>query len=276
MYMIGIKNRNNNCFISSALQILLNLDCLENLPGDDQLGGYLYFYLDLVRNYRSRSNNDVSLDLGRFYDFLVDEGMVKRNQQGDCHEFLLLFIDRVSRSMRAKYHNTVKVKAHGCVTLEDFFEGTIQKIVVCDRCQKKNISRERFSSLPLEQSIESSLEMFCQATHIDGYQCESCYLDTGATIYIKITRMPVVLSFHVNVKQPRTIRLSTLYKINTDNYSLYATVHHQGTHQGGHYYCRIIKNGIIYDINDQHVIKAPLSSEHMLCASDIVSIFYVK
>ena len=119
MYMIGIKNRNNNCFISSALQILLNLDCLENLPGDDQLGGYLYFYLDLVRNYRSRSNNDVSLDLGRFYDFLVDEGMVKRNQQGDCHEFLLLFIDRVSRSMRAKYHNTVKVKAHGCVTLED-------------------------------------------------------------------------------------------------------------------------------------------------------------
>jgi ubiquitin C-terminal hydrolase len=277
----GIKNHHNNCFINCALQVLLNLDFVnqelaKKLPSHairanrNRLRGnerqqesmeYLLLYLEMFQHKSIQK----TMDIARFYDFLVSKKAVKSNQQGDCHEFLLFLVEQLSHAMK---------KCQIDFVMEDLFRGKMEKSVTCHHCRNRSVSRDCFTSVALlGNSVEEAFEEFRRPSKIDDYQCDKCRRVNQATINIEVTKMPVILAFHSAVKQSRSIDLDSKYQFSLwkpIRYRLYGTVHHQGSHRGGHYYCQIIKNDSIYDINDESVRKVPRSDNQ-----NIVTIYLI-
>jgi len=284
MVPVGINNHYSNCFLNCAFQILSNLDGF-NLRWKDAMRGkscdseLLVKYSEFVESYANRKP-----DITSIYYYLVKCGMVKLNQQGDYHEVLLMLIDGLSRSMRR-----VRLRVP-LPTLEDCFQGKLEKTVICGNCNNRSTVVEPFISLPFEESISRSVHSIYQPVKIENYHCESCSRRwmrrtremgdvkcySTATIHCRLVKMPLILSFHNQRKGSVSGLEDGMYRLSLPggmktNYRLYVVVYHRGSLGGGHYFCKVIKGDETYLIDDQLVRKAHLSDSENVVGIHLMS-----
>ena len=247
MSFVGISNQYNNCFINSALQILINLDFLEELLHNDEILSALIIQKKIGQQ----------LNINQLYQHLLDSKKINYCQQGDCHEILLWIL-----------HNNPKI--------EKLFTGKSIKTIICQNGHIFN-HNETFTYIPLVDNIDNSFMEYINPILIKDYQCDKCHKITNAQIINKIIKLPIVLTFHspYKNKQNSIEIINPNYRITTTNgerfyYQLYGTVNHQGSQNGGHYYCQIIKNDKVYEINDTSIKNTRFQS------NNIISIYLVN
>lgn len=243
--IIGIDNNYNNCFINCALQILLNLPLTKTLLLTDSV-------LNIVFD-----NNEYTVNISKFYQFLLKNHQIKYNKQGDYHEILLWILGKNQQ-------------------LEYIFTGINLKILICQFGHKYQ-NKEQFNYIPLfDNNIEQSFQTYIQSSNVTDYYCKQCNKNVKATLTNQIIKSPDILTFHIPCKNNNIYSLSRNYRIRTFNnqiifYYLYATVHHIGSQSQGHYNCQIIKDNNIYLIDDK-IIKL----QNKLIDQNITTIFLVN
>ena len=266
-----IRNFANNCFINCALQIFLNLPksdvySLCQLGFNDQCKITREMLDLLVAQYNdsssSSSNHQNILNISKLYQLLIDNKVVKLNQQGDYHEVLLFILDRL--------------QSQGKLNVEQYFTGKFKKTIICQNCEHRSSHREVFSTVTLSNLgiIQSIIDLATVVT-IDSYDCEKCKRQGSVQSLTKIEKMPKILMLHSPVKLKDRQSLHHKYDINIDGYNhlyyLYLTVHHTGNYNGGHYYCQLYRNGHYYRINDDN-IKVSTTPD----TQNIISVFLIS
>lgn len=263
MYPLGIINHINNCFISCALQILLNfpdlneefLNTVESKNWGQLKSGLIEwtaFYLMIYKRLkRSQGSIGKSTNIHHFYSFLCKD-VVQRGRQGDYHEFFLQLSDRLSAAQKSLGITT---------TFDDLITGRLTKNIKCPRCESVSKANDTFSSVPITDSsnLLQNLIAMQESFELDDYNCDKCQARAKADVSIDIEVLPRLLVFHclqkMSLRVPYDLEMGIKIQNAGEsyNYHIYATVHHYGSQFGGHYFLQIFKDGKIYLINDEMV-----------------------
>lgn len=265
-FPIGLENFRSNCFLNTALQIILNLvpyndlllQCLETNPDKvpSPVREWTFLYLELYLGLRKQNYRVLSPK--NLYRYLVKKNYITNGHQGDYHEIFLQLIDQLSRAQRA-----LKLSP----TFDDLVTINIQKTIKCPNpnCLSENKTTDLISSIPIiDSDLNRSLLALNEITELNDYKCEKCSFSGDFHIESQVKELPRLLYFHHNHKNPRPIKFTENYQLTinsrTINYRLYMLVYHCGSQRTGHYYLHLYQQPrdigtkpIVYYINDETV-----------------------
>jgi uncharacterized UBP type Zn finger protein len=137
--------------------------------------------------------------------------------------------------------------------MDDLFQTKTETITTCHEC--KTESKRIDTSVYF--LIDNEITEFCETKRdIEGFQCDTCKKKVNATLVTKIKQISSIMVFSFNKYfGKKNIHYPKGFIIEDKKYQLVATIEHQGDLNGGHYYCRTVRNGELLCIDDMNVSK---------------------
>lgn len=288
--MFSFINNNNDCYLNSVIQALLNTYSFISLF---EYGKYENNIILLLKNiYISKSvinPNKLKKKLASFDKQSFN--IFGNSEQQDAHEAIIKIIDIVHLStlcnefnyneygiidneLKRKSFDSWKNNANifGYSFITKFFTGQFKTTIKCNKCTYKNISFDNFNNINLpifgENLVDCLLE-FIKPENISEAVCEKCNNNTlikTTTIY----KFPLTLILnlkrfkydsHGNIsKIKKSIKIDNNLLIKNNklyyNYSISSVIYHHGSSPNmGHYNVDIFKNELCYFIDDDKIYK---------------------
>lgn len=181
------------------------------------------------------------------------------NGQEDAQEALLLFLD----CLETKTHNDVS----------KLFQHRYRCFITCPEChnihEMNNLtgSIRIFSYIDEQDSKNHTLNNFIRSHNgetDDKHICTNCDFKGIKKIRYVLTMLPeifIVLFKKYNKKwisnRPESLSFVTNTKYNNKNmnYMLVSQIEHTGNRDGGHYWCRSLRQDGIYVLNDMNITE---------------------
>lgn len=276
-FLIGLPNFQNNCFINTALQVLINLPILNHTFGekyekkrhvllDTKLTMWGDFYYYLLQQQRQPIN---SLIYRKFYESLVQNNIVEYNQPNDYHELLAMLIDNLTQIQQKL----------GCqITFASCLNIQINRTLDCQNCFFAKPSNEITNFLQLS-NLEQNLYPLCQPVSLAHYQCEKCHQSDCHIINIHTVKLPKILLFHQPFKTTNHhLRTQYIFPNLTRKYQLYGIVCHTGTTENGHYFFILYLNQKFILINDNIIreIQPESNRDNTYTFQNVVSVILLR
>ncbi|CAG9336125.1 unnamed protein product [Blepharisma stoltei] len=231
--LAGIENLGNTCYISSALQCILNTQPLIDyfLAGvhEDEINPK--FSGELTRSFvelaKAQWLSEYESIVPRYLINLVWEtaAQFEAGKQNDCHEFLSYFLDQIHEELnRVARPGTPSVienngekderqaakawheyLSYNCSVIVDLFQGQLKSTLKCSECGFISATFDVFMylSVPIAKkscTLEDCLLEFTKEEILDGPEkwfCPCCNQKCKATKKFDLWKLPPVLIIHL-------------------------------------------------------------------------------
>lgn len=154
--------------------------------------------------------------------------------------------------------------------LDDLFKTQTETITICKDCGKENKTNDDAVYFMIDNDVK---EFMGSTREVEGFNCDKCNKKVSVTIVTQLKAISpiLVLSFNKYVEK-KNIEYPDGFTIDNKDYRLISTIEHIGGLQGGHYYCRTLRNGKNYKIDDNNVQEI----ENLNSTENTYMIFYER
>lgn len=138
------------------------------------------------------------------------------------------------------------------LNLDDLFKTKTETVTICSECQ----SESTIIDTSVYIVIDNNLSEFCESKReIDDFKCEKCNKKVKATIHSKIKEISPIIVFSFNKYfSKKDIPYPKGFIVDVDKeYHLVSSVEHLGVLSAGHYFCRTVRNGELWKLDDINV-----------------------
>lgn len=270
LYVNGMSNIGNTCYMNSALQAMLSSVHLtkkvQELSNIKNISNLQIEYNDIISKMK-KSKSTITPS-----SFKKELGKINKDYKGskqqDANAMLLTTLNEFIEPKNIKNSNS-KLKK-----IKDVFYGKYKQYIQCSNCKKYSITEPEFLDILLpipeydEISIKNCFTDLCKWETIEGRYCELCKTTCDANKAIHIEKSPNLLiltlkRFYNDRKNRKKVKI--LPKIIIDKeykYKLIATVNHMGGINGGHYTAYVSRNNSKdwYLANDSRISKTNINS----------------
>lgn len=223
------------------------------------------FYHSVVSVENSMFEKFQQADCHDLFLFLIDKlhSILRRNI---VYRVSNENLDNRSIYYKSLLYQTVHISKDGYSAIQNEFQGVYASVFACQHCGHTDIRNEMFSSVQLHLSQQTNTLVSCMREFgtpetISDYLCERCNVRGGISkkMVIGVTPNTLVLQFkrfeytqtgirkidssieypvNVNLDNdiPDVMLTSRENTVVSNDYSLVAVVHHQGSYLGGHYF----------------------------------------
>jgi ubiquitin carboxyl-terminal hydrolase 8 len=287
MFLFSNKNGENNCYLNSVLQSLLNIKPLIYF-----LQNYEVSKDNIIRvfqNIIARDNNkvinsrNIKKILAKFDK--TSETIFGNNDQQDAHEAIVKILDiihvssnyskiefreyepvdsEIKKQSLVSWKKDVNLFGYSFIT--EYFTGQFRTTIACTSCNYKSTTFNIFNTMNLSiigHDISECITNFIKSEHLDSV-CEKCHSDTRIKT-TTIWKFPAILIINLQrfiydkkgnygklkkqVELNKTLHFSS--SGNIYNYELQSVIYHHGSSpNSGHYTTDILKDNIWYKIDD--------------------------
>ena len=135
--------------------------------------------------------------------------------------------------------------------LDDLFKTKTETTTTCKECGKESKVMDTATYFV----IDNDLSEFCETTReADGFNCEQCKKKVTVKIVSQLCQPSAVMVISFNKYfEKKNIPYPSGFEIGNYKYKLISTIEHLGVLQGGHYYCRTIRNNQLLKIDDNSI-----------------------
>lgn len=153
--------------------------------------------------------------------------------------------------------------------LDRFFIHRHNNTIRCDSCRQVQTKKDEAIHFEhFEEKAETDIESFFIKVerNIDGYKCDNCIKETSnpsirstCTVVTAATLIPEYLMIVYNKYfNKRCVPFPETFTKKDKNgavlkYRVIAQIEHYGSLNGGHYLCRVLRDGEYYECNDSHI-----------------------
>eukprot|EP00300_Choanocystis_sp_HF-7_P004308 c13308_g1_i1.p1 GENE.c13308_g1_i1~~c13308_g1_i1.p1 ORF type:complete len:777 (+),score=146.55 c13308_g1_i1:130-2460(+) len=282
----GLHNMGNTCFLNSVLQCLIYSPpigkmCLASTHHKYcKRAGFCMFccFEDLGRQALNANGHAVS-PKGIVQNMRVISNVFRRGHQEDAHEFMRYLIQALhTSSLNGIDPKKVQPNILKTTLIHQLFGGELRSQVRCHVCGHCSNTFDPALDLSLNingsagTSLLHALKMFVKPDILSGnnqYKCSKCNQKVDASKSFSIHAAPPILVVHLKrfsytgkigkfVPYPTHLDLAPYVTGATKSrslaYDLHGVLVHDGSMNGGHYYC-FVKNSnrSWYCMNDSQV-----------------------
>lgn len=236
--MSGIPNVYANCYINSALQLILSSEKLSSFFDKEP-------YLDFLQQYRNQPIINNPMQILEHY-FNLDKFAIK-GRQGDAHEVLVYLLDD-SKCVELCGIELVNNIIHNNTILRGSKnKSDILSVTKCSTLQKSLDTLfsegDEFEFNDDEDENKSKI-----------IKMQIVPQNTPEFIFLHIKRFEYNPQLDKFVKDDSDLEIDKLLLFNSANYDIIGFSVHIGKYQGGHYFTVSLRNGKWYKIDDTNVI----------------------
>ena len=217
MFMIGLPNTGNNCWLNATLQALCGIDrFVDSLEAISSSNVNDMLTIEMAKTVRNMESNSRISSLSKLLMLCTSNFKFRMGQQQDASEFLIMFMNHICDKLE---------KAHNHQLLTDFKTSFEMQIRNRNQCMYMRhmmsevdqgfyvipISYEDWGSVWdsiqdfFAEEIIASCPSACEANkHVNectSVECESCRRRVGVTIQKEIRRLPNVLILQLQIFQ---------------------------------------------------------------------------
>lgn len=280
-----LQNLGNTCYMNATLQCIIAIkplhdymasammendvqQCTRGTLAEKQLA---LKFMHFLRKIADRGHVYAPVYLKQTIDECIS--LFKGQNQHDAHEFLVLFLDAMSRgscftvTMVPDHHDDEAFEAwksefaNKYSVITGAFFGQERSCLTCHSCQKTSKTYASFSSINLDIMQDDSLD-HCLANYLQPetvqYTCETCK-GTGHTKQVSIQKWPKVLAFTLKrftsrEKKMHDITFGDQSALGGNTYHLCGIVNHHGSGlHHGHYTSHVKTGDRWYLCNDDRI-----------------------
>lgn len=135
--------------------------------------------------------------------------------------------------------------------LDELFKTRTETKTICKKCAKENNTIDTSLYFLINNEIN---EFFETKREVENFNCDNCKEKVNVLIIsnIKEIRNIIVFSFNKYFEK-KIIYYPREIIINDRKYFLISTIEHHGNLDGGHYYCRTMRNNSLLKIDDINI-----------------------
>lgn len=288
--MITFINNGNDCYLISALQVLLNAYPFTNIFAEDTEQEHI-----IMKGFRTLCHRNELTGVAYFKKALSEfdseaEEIFGNTDQQDSYMALMKILDIIHHYTKEKVPNyenygiiNTRIKKEsfekwkedgnvlGMSAVTTYFTGQFRTQTKCGQCGNLQNSFERFESITLSltgESVTECLSNFISPEFVEDYMCDNCK-NKGVTRITTLWKFPLLLI--INIVRTRhtkfgAIKIGSLLTMdksikikssaNIYKYVLQSVIYHYGGATGsGHYTVDLNKDGIWYSVNDESVVR---------------------
>ena len=151
--------------------------------------------------------------------------------------------------------------------IDKLFESHTETTTTCMNCNHTNRTKDTTSFFMIDDNFN---EFSASRRESDGFNCDACKQKVTVIIESKLVSVSPIMVFSFNKYfGKKNIFYPEKFTIDGDKtYILMSTIEHMGVLNAGHYFCRTIRNGDTFTIDDQRVTPLdklePLDSTYMV------------
>jgi ubiquitin C-terminal hydrolase len=237
---LGFLNTGGVCYFNALLQCLLSSKNFLRFLLFDKPHNLLKQFCTFIVDNKWDSVFSTRL--------LQSFNMVEANQS--CSEYFTFLVDILG--------------------LEPIFEYHYKDIYKCKTCGNSKESKDKSINTVISENF---IEFFHFFEEIENYNCDYCKNKTIVEKKKIIQALPPIVAISFNKYfGKKLIEYPPNFKIGNVEYILIGCVEHSGHLGGGHYICRVLRNGKYYIINDDKVN----SIEDLIPISETYMVFYER
>lgn len=298
-----LNNKNNVCYINSAIQCLFNLNAFVDLILNNECNGKIYSELKNVfltmKNAKSRS-----CDLTKLLKLLIEKNnkFIVGNQE-DVHEFIVALINELKSEIEKnglnqngsyiidtdnkenEEPNIINNKVTH--TIDELFYTKIEEKRERIKCGHFTIKKDEYFGLAYlpNENIQRTIEK--QNETVES-KCEICSVDDNknmpTTVSQTITQCPkyFMITLQRNIgqrnKNRNGIDIDKTVQLDGKGYNINSFIEHSGSTNRGHYICYVNKNSEWFVCNDEEIAFADTKKIETVLStnSNVYILFYEK
>ncbi|XP_019156214.1 PREDICTED: ubiquitin carboxyl-terminal hydrolase 21-like [Ipomoea nil] len=307
----GLANLGNTCFLNSVLQCFMHIvPLIQSIEACDHPspceacneGFCVLCALKELMNISLASKGSTIRPKKIVNNLSYFSSTFQRFQQGDAHEFLQCFLERLESCCNYPKLNGQVSPKHENVVKQTFGGHLISKLQCCN-CGHRSDTYEPLVDLSLEiedvDSLSLALDSFTKVERIEDpetkFTCEKCKVQVSIEKQLLLDEAPLVATFHLkrfkndgslvekiakHVTFPPELDLLPYVErnekvIEESKYNLFAVVVHIGVSlSSGHYYCFVHASpSEWYKFDDSKVTRV---QENVVMSQEAYILFYVK
>ena len=222
--MKGFKNNGSICYFNSLIQCLLNLQNFRKfiLNNDD----------NYIKEFLLTEEHDDLFTI----KLLIKIDAYLPNQSPS--EYLMFLIEKFN--------------------MDKIFEKEYAIERVCSECNFYTKSDDK-TEVGLVQEFSELFLCFSKIEDVNCSNCKSRVTLNEKRSLKKINDAGIIVICLNKYTEKKIVEYPIQFIVNDETYKLKGTIEHYGTLEGGHYNCRILKDGICYFIDDSSVSETVFS-----------------
>ena len=135
--------------------------------------------------------------------------------------------------------------------LDDLFKTVTETTTTCSECNNET----KVNDISVYIVIDDDIYEFCETKReIENFNCDQCKKKVKARLVTRIKETSSVIVFSFNKYfHKKNVNYPKRFIINQKEYQIRSTIEHMGCLNGGHYYCRTIRDSQLLKLDDNSV-----------------------